>query len=131
MDVFDMGGVAQIVAKQQVVGLDVERIPVGDAPLRPVVFGEVVNVFGIRLFRIAHPDPDQAQAFGRRIALHAGVGRDDLLPRHVDAGAGPVEHQPVIAALDPVVDQAPLGQRKQPMRAAVAQRHRRTVAGPV
>ena len=48
MDVFDMGGVAQIVAQEQVVGLDVERIPVGD---RPTPAG------GIRGGRKCLPDP--------------------------------------------------------------------------
>ena len=42
-----------------------------------------------------------------------------------------VEDKPVIAALDAVLDETPVGQRQQPVWAAVTQRSRPAAQGPV
>ena len=130
VDVIDMGRVAQIVAQQQVIGLDIQRVAVSDAPAVLVILRQVVDIVRVGPRRVAHPDPHQPHVFMDRIGAEIRrVGRR-ILGRRMDAGALSVEGQPVIAALQVVAAHAALGQRQEPVGADILRRPRRAVFAP-
>ena len=121
--------IQQVVDQQLVITLDVEIARVGN-PARvvvPVIVGDQVR---IGLVRVARPDPDIAVAFHHRIGPHARPRRHAGLTRYRHAGAGCIELQPVIAALDDVADPFAQRQRQMPVAAPVLQRRRRAVLAP-
>ena len=87
-----------------------------------VVAGEVVGQqrrVGLR--RVAHPDEHPLVLHRQRIALHARLRRHRVGARDLDAAAGRVEQQAVVAAAHAVAFLPALRQRRQAMAAAVAQ----------
>ena len=115
--------VRQVVHDQQVVRVVVQvaRMP---APARVAQVREVEDLRRVRFRRIAHPDPDQAVAFDHRIAAHAELGRNVVLPGNLHALARRVEFQPVVHAAHAVALDAAVGEQRAAMAAAVVERHR-------
>src|SRR5205823_6952196 len=79
---------------------------------------------------IAHPHPHHLIFFDRRVAAHASVRRDLLLPGNAHTAARSVDNEAVVAALDPLLDNAAHTERRGAMATAVSQRSNpaRTVA---
>ena len=120
-----MRQVEQVVVEQLVMARDMKRrIALHDRPVRMVHHVPVRQQAFIRLVRVARPDPDVLVLFEYRPGPHEAVRRHLRLAGDFHAGAGRVEFQPVIAALQDVADDLALRQRQVPVAAAVFQRDR-------
>ena len=97
----EMREIEQVVADELPVALRVQIVGLG-APVRIVEPMVVGDLGGIGQRRIAHPDPQPLVALDHRIGLHPRARRDHVLARHAHAGAGAIEAQPVIVALQHV-----------------------------
>ena len=93
-----MARVAQIVAQQQVIGVDVQCIAIGNAPAILVILGQIVNVVSVGQRRIAHPDPDHPHVLVNRVLADFTVWWG-ILGRCADTGAVAIEDQSMITAL--------------------------------
>jgi hypothetical protein len=125
-----VGEVGQVVDDQHPVGVVVHVV--GHAlPLRVAQVGEVDDQVGVRLGRLAHPDPHQVVLLDHRIALHAKLGGHLVLARDLDALAGGIELQPVVHAAHAVALAPSQVQRHAAMAAAVTQRHHLAALGLV
>ena len=119
-----VGGVAEvekIVDHQLVVGADDDAVALGGVEFRHVIeHAEVRHLVGIGR-RVAHPDPDRLVLFEHRIAFDPGPRRNVLgAVRVVHAGAGAVELQAMIRALDAIaVNDFAHAQRREAVRTAV------------
>ena len=108
-------------------GLQIE-IVAAPGPIGMIVLMEVGNVRRIGSRRIAHPDPEHVVALHQRIDPYPRGPRNvTRLGRIANAGAGAVEGQSVIPALDRVADEAAHRQRRKAMRASVGHRDRLAV----
>ena len=76
----------------------------------------------IRLGRIAHPDPHECVLLHHGEAADAGAFEDVRLAGDADAGAGAVEDQTMIAALQAFLDDLAHVQRRATVAAHVEQR---------
>ena len=80
----DVGEIDQVVDDELIIRFHVQ--PAGSCrPLRLRQPRHVGNLGGIRLGRIAHPDPDDVPFFRNRIAAHLGVSRHLCLAWNLDA----------------------------------------------
>ena len=127
MDISQVRQIHQVVDHHHVVGGDAEhRAPVRPA-IRLVVVGKIEDRALVGERRIAHPDPDELLPLHDGVALHPRLAGDPLLARDADASPRSVVDQPVIAALDPVGHDGPVGQRRAAVAAPVLQRGRPAV----
>ena len=130
VDEGQMREVEQIVDQQLVVAADMEIGRLGP-PVRVVEPVEIGDIGGVHAVGVAHPDPDEPVALDQRIGGDAGAGRDRALAGDGDARARAVELEPVIAAFDPLAQNPPHRERERAVAAAVFQRRRGSVGGPV
>src|SRR5271163_4074985 len=84
-------------------------------------------MIGVRQGRIAHPNPYEAPSFDNGISPDYGPRRNVRLAGNLKALAVTVEDQPVVAALERVIDKAALAQRKASMRTAIFEAYGDTV----
>ena len=82
--------------------------------------GTICRRIGLR--GIAHPDPHEGVLLHYREAAHARAIDDAVLARDMHACARMVEDQPVIAALQPLLDDLAHVQRRAAVAAHVQQR---------
>src|SRR5665213_3326669 len=115
----EMRQVHQIVDHQHVIAPD----RVAGVLVRPgVVIGEIDDRRRVGQRRIAHPHPDELVLLDQRIAFHRGVAGNEALARHLHAFARAVDDEPVIAALDALLDDRAAAKRRGAVAAAVGER---------
>ena len=101
-------------------------------PVRVVEPVEIGDVGGVHAVGVAHPDPDEPVALDQRIGGDARAGWDRRSGRGTATPiARAVKLEPVIAALDPVAQDAAHRERERAVTAPVLQRGRGAVGGPV
>ncbi len=112
--------VQQVVRDQLVVGLHLDdAADEGEVGIQ--MAAEIRDRGGIGLVFVAEPQPDHAVAFHEGVLRHLHLRRDHATGMRIqNAGAGAVEAQPVVAALDRVADQLAQVQRREPVRAGIA-----------
>ena len=130
MHELQMGEIEQIIDQQLVITGQIQPVALG-APGGIVQPVEIRNLVRVGQRRIAHPDPDPVIALDHRIAFDPGFGRNGLLARDKDAGAGRIVGQPVIQAFDIVALELAVGQRHMAMTAPILQRRRRAVLAAI
>ena len=113
--------IEQVIDEKPVVGVHVV-IAFGDRPIGIVHPVKIGDERGVGQRWLAHPDPHERVLLVHRIDPHARLGRDRVLAGNVDAGAGRVEAQAMIAALDDIAIEAPERQRDITVRTAILHR---------
>ncbi len=127
MHIGDMAQVQQIIDKKPPAAFDIKIIPDRN-PVRIVIPVKIRDQSGIRLVRIAHPDPDPAVPFHHRPCPDRRTGRHLCLTRHRHTHPGSVINQPVIRTFDTAIDDFPHRKRHKAVRAAIFQRRDASVA---
>ena len=120
MHVCQMGEIHQVIHQQLPAGIE-RVIETAPYPLLVHVPGVTGNQCRIRLGGIAHPDPHERVLLHRGETADAGALEDARLAGDADAGAGAVEDQAVIAALEAFLDDRSHVQRRTTMAAHVVQ----------
>ena len=113
--------VGEVVDDQQVVRVVVHVVRHA-APARILEIGNAQDGGRRSERRIAHPDPDDVLLLDHRVAAHAQALGDVLLPGNLDALALAVELQAVVHAAHVIAFQAPVGEQRAAMAAAVVER---------
>ena len=95
-----------------------------------VVIGVIDDLGFVGKRRVARPYPQDFVAFHHGERLNMRLGGDVLLAGNVDTIARRIEGQPVIAALQALLDHVTVGQRRPAMAAPVFQRAHFAVGVP-
>ena len=130
MDKGEMREVGQVVDDQPVVGRVVHVAGLA-APGRIAQVGNVDDARRVGPGHLAHPDPYQVVAFDHRIAAHAQLGGDGVLPRNLHTAPAGVELEAVIHAAHAIAFAPAVGKFRAAMAAAVVQRHRLSALAPI
>ncbi len=120
----DVRGVEQVVGHVEVIAFDRHAVAAIKPPGRIAPVIDVHDFRGVGLGRFAHPDPDEAVTLFHWIRMYAGGFGHPLPTGRAGAGAGLIEGQAMVTALDFVALQTAHRQRQLAMRAGVLQRHR-------
>jgi hypothetical protein len=114
--------VAQVIDDEEVIRLVVHVVGLA-APARIAQVREVEDLRGVGLRRVAHPDPHQVLALDHRVAAHAELRRDVVLPRDLHAAAARIELEAVVHAAHAVALEPAVRELRAAVRAAVVERH--------
>ena len=131
MHIAHVRGVEQVIGHQGVVAFEVQQLARTHRPFFGAQLGNVDDQALIGQSRVAHPNPNPAPTLDHGKAAHLGAVGNFVLPRHELAAATAIELQAVVAALDRIANQLPLGQRVKAVRAGVLQGHWRARCGAV
>ena len=126
-----MRRIHKVFGNVKVICADMQLVPVVDVPPLLPQFRHIESKRGVSLVGVAHPDEHNAVAFQHRIAVNIGGFGQVRLPRHPHTGTVRAKGHTVIAALNGVADTLALGQRQQPVRAAIFEHGDLAIAGAV